>query len=120
MKNVIEYKGYFTKVEYSIEDKVLHGRIEGISDLVNFECGNAAEVESSFREAVDDYLAFCEQTGTEPEKPYKGVFNVRLGPAKHRQMAIEAANEGITLNQLICIAVDEKLERLAALSAVNG
>ena len=48
MKNVIEYKGYFTKVEYSIEDKVLHGRVEGISDLVNYECENAAEVENAF------------------------------------------------------------------------
>ena len=120
MKNVIEYKGYFTKVEYSIEDKVLHGRVEGISDLVNYECENAAEVENAFKEAVDDYLAFCEQTGTEPEKPYKGVFNVRLAPAKHRQLALEAANEGITLNQLICIAVDEKLERLATLSAATN
>ena len=43
-----------------------------------------------------------------------------LGPAKHRQMVIEAVNEGIALNQLICIAADEKLERPAALSAVKG
>ena len=112
MKNVIEYKGYFSKVEYSIEDRVLHGRIEGITDLVNFECENASEVEDAFKEAVDDYLAFCEDTGAAPEKPFKGVFNVRLTPAKHRQAAIEAANEGVTLNQFICMAVDEKLARV--------
>ena len=43
-----------------------------------------------------------------------------IGPTKHRQMAIEAVNEGIALNQLTSIAVDEKLERPAALSAVKG
>ena len=112
MKNVIEYKGYFTKVEYSFEDKVLYGKIEGISDLVTFECETAAEVEDSFKEAVDDYLAFCEDTETEPEKPFKGVFNVRLTPEKHKLAAIGAANEGVTLNQFVCEAVDAKLDTM--------
>ena len=109
MKNIIEYKGYYTKVEYSVEDHVLHGKIEGINDLVNFECEKADEVEASFKEAVDDYLAFCEDTGTQPDKPYKGVFNVRLSPELHRLAAMEAANEGITLNQFVAVAVEKSL-----------
>ena len=59
MRHVLEYKGYYTKVEYSIEDKLLHGKIEGINDLVNFECSSADQVEEKFHEAVDDYLLFC-------------------------------------------------------------
>lgn len=108
-KNVIEYKDYFTKVEYSIEDKVLHGKIEGIRDLVNFECESASEVEDAFKECVDDYLAFCNDNGVEPEKPFKGVFNVRLTPAKHKACAIASANQGISLNQFVATAIDEKL-----------
>lgn len=111
-KNIIEYKGYFTKVEYSIEDEVLHGKIEGIQDLVNFECESAKDVENAFKECVDDYLAFCEDTGTEPEKPFKGVFNVRLSPVKHRQLAMASANQGISLNQFVAKAIDEKLSIL--------
>ena len=44
MKNVLEYKDYFTRVEYSVEDRVLHGRIEGIQDLVDFKCDQADQV----------------------------------------------------------------------------
>ena len=113
MKNVLEYKGYFTKVEYSAEDHVLYGKIEGISDLITYECENAKKVEKAFHEAVEDYLNFCKDTHTEPEKPYKGVFNVRLTPEKHKLAAMEAAVEGITLNQFIARAVDAKLNLVA-------
>ena len=109
MNQVIEYKGYFTKVAYSVEDRVLHGKIEGISDLINFECESASEVETAFHEAVDDYLAFCEDLGKDPEKPFKGVLNVRLTPKRHRLAAMQAANEGVSLNQFIVSAVDQRL-----------
>lgn len=109
MKNVIEYKGYYSKIEYSSDDKVLHGKIEGIRDLINFECDKLEDVEKSFREAVDDYLAFCRSLGQEPEKPYKGVFNIRISPELHRRAVIEAANEGITLNQFVAKAVEQSL-----------
>ena len=111
MNNVLEYKSYFTKVEYSVEDKVLHGKIEGIKDLVTFECDKASEAEAKFREAVDDYLAFCEDIGQEPEKPFKGVFNIRLTPKLHKKAAIEAAREGITLNQFVVRSVESQLDR---------
>ncbi len=108
MKNVLEYKGYYTKVEYSAEDKVLHGKIEGINDLVTFECKNAKDVEKEFHTAVDDYLIFCEENNTPPNKPYRGVFNVRINPELHKLAAMEAAMEGITLNQFVAQAVEEK------------
>lgn len=108
-KNIIEYKGYYSKVDYSVEDRVLHGKIEGIADLVNFECENAEDVEREFREAVDDYLIFCEEVGKQPDKPYRGVFNIRLTPELHRQAAMRAADEGVTLNQFISTAVERQL-----------
>ena len=109
MKNVLEYKGYFTRVEYSAEDRVLHGRIEGIQDLVNFECEQTDQVEEQFHEAVDDYLAYCEDLGKQPEKPYRGVFNIRISPELHRRAVVEAAKEGITLNQFVATAVEAQL-----------
>lgn len=68
MKNLLEYKGYYGKVEYSVEEQILFGKIEGIVDLVTFESKNADEIEKEFRDAVDDYLDFCHQVGKEPEK----------------------------------------------------
>ena len=54
--NILEYKGYHTKVEFDSENLILRGKIEGINDFVNFECENMKDVENEFHEAVDDYL----------------------------------------------------------------
>ena len=37
MKNVLEYKGYHTKIEFDSESLVVRGKIEGIKDFVDFE-----------------------------------------------------------------------------------
>ncbi len=105
MKNILEYKGYYTKIEYSAEDNVLYGKIEGIKDLVNFECSDLSDVEREFHLAVDDYLAFCGDTGQEPDKPYRGVFQVRISPELHRRTAMAADKKGETLNAFVAEAI---------------
>ena len=100
-ENILEYKGYHTKVEYIAENNCLYGKIEGINDLITFEAYDLGNVEKEFHAAVDDYLTFCEEIGQEPEKEYKGVFNVRIKPELHRKLSMEADKEGITMNALI-------------------
>ncbi len=78
MKSVMEYKGYCTRVEFDADAMLLHGKIEGINDLVTFECESAAQAEAEFQATVDDYLAFCQEVGKKPEKEYRGLFNVRI------------------------------------------
>lgn len=108
--NILEYKGYFTKIEYSAEDKVLYGKIEGINDLVNFESDSLDQIETEFHQAVDDYLAFCKDLGQEPNKPYKGLFNVRISPELHRKAAITASLHGETLNAFVANAIRAAVE----------
>lgn len=105
MDNVLEYKGYYTKVEFSAEDQVLYGKIEGIKDLVNFESDSLGNVVRAFHEAVDDYLAFCEDMGESPDKPYRGMFNVRVSPELHRKAVQAADKRGETLNAFITEAI---------------
>lgn len=31
--NILNYKGYYTKIHYSAEDEVLYGKVEGIKTL---------------------------------------------------------------------------------------
>ena len=107
MKNILEYKGYYAKVEYSSEDKVLFGKIEGINDLVNFESDSTEGIEKEFREAVDDYLEFCKEVGKEPDKVYKGTFNVRITPELHKKAALIALKNGDSLNRTIEKALEE-------------
>ena len=56
MNNIVKYKEYWAKVEFDSEDCVLHGKIEGISDLVTFECDSVYEVQREFENAVDDKI----------------------------------------------------------------
>ena len=50
------YKGYSTTVQFSVEDRVFHGKLEGISDLVSFEGKSLDKASRSFQEAVKDYI----------------------------------------------------------------
>lgn len=99
--NAMTYKGYLGSVAYSEKDQVFFGKIEGINGLVNFEGESVKELTEAFHEAVDDYLAYCEDEGIEPDKSYSGVLNVRLTPAIHRQIAMLAQKAGMSINAFI-------------------
>ena len=114
------FKGYYTRIEYDAQDMILHGKIEGIGDLVDFEAENAHEIEKEFHAAVDDYLTFCAENGKEPDKEYKGSFNVRISPQLHKKMAQKAMHDGLTLNQavgLACMAYCEEKKEQPVLQA---
>ncbi len=68
VSNNLYYKGYYGKIEYSAEDKVIYGKIMGIHSLISFESESATDIENEFHNAVDDYLSYCEEEGIEPEK----------------------------------------------------
>lgn len=109
--DILTYKGYSTRVLYSVEDRILYGKIEGIADLINFESDTPDGVEAAFHEAVDDYLAFCEEIGQEPDKEYKGTFNVRIDPKLHKEIDRAAHAEGISMNQYIANALTRYVEK---------
>ena len=105
-KNVLEYKGYHTVIEFDSETNVLRGRIEGINDYVDFSSTDATTVEGEFHKAVDDYLEFCESVGKEPEKEYRGTFNVRIQPLLHKKLVVFAMKNGETLNSVVGKAIE--------------
>ena len=113
--NTMTYKGYIGSVNYSDKDQVFFGKIEGINGLVNFEGESVKELTEAFHEAVDDYLAFCQDEGIEPDKSYTGVLNVRLTPAIHRQIAMLALQAGLSINAYIKEALEEKVESAVAM-----
>ncbi len=101
MSNILEYKGYYAKIEYSAEDQVLYGKIEGINDLVNFESTSPTQIQQEFEQAVDGYLDFCKEIGKSPDKVYRGLFNVRIAPDLHRELSHLAFKTDQTLNQVV-------------------
>ena len=109
MNNTMEYKGYLGSVEFSEEDALFYGKVLGIRALISYEGTNAAELVADFHGAVDDYLELCAQTGTEPEKAYKGSFNVRISPELHKQAVIAAMSHNMSLNSFVETSIQQAL-----------
>lgn len=114
MSNYLNYKGYTGAVEFSGADDCLFGKVLGIRALISYEGKSVAELREDFQGAVDDYLETCAENGTEPEKPYKGSFNVRVSPEMHRKAAICAAQQGISLNGFIADALEKAIRAIQA------
>ena len=110
MKDMLEYKGYVGSVHFSSEDAVLHGKLEGIRDLVTYEGTDVNSLTKSFHEAVDDYLMSCQEDGKQPEVPFKGTFNVRVGRELHKRAAVFASGHNKKLNAVVTEALEEYLE----------
>lgn len=109
MKNMMEYKGYLGSVNYSDDDEIFFGKVEFIRSLISYEGYDVTAFRESFHEAVEDYLTMCKERGIEPEKPFKGSFNVRPGTDLHRRAAIAAEEKGINLNKLVAEALEKYL-----------
>ncbi len=109
ISSLMEYEGYHAKIEFDQDDQIFIGRVLGINDSINFHGRSVEELKAEFRNAVGNYLDYCRQAGKEPEREYKGTFNVRIKPEQHRKIALYAANEGITINQFVARAIDDEL-----------
>jgi len=105
MKDLMQYKNYYGSVHFDDEELVFHGKIEFIRALVNYEATNAKGLRKAFEEAVDDYLDMCRSQKVEPEIPFKGSLNIRLGPELHRLVAIAAEQQHLSINKFIAEAL---------------
>ena len=99
--NYLHYKNYTGSVSFSEEDACFHGKVIGIKALISFEGNSVNSITNDFHDAVDEYLKFCERKGIEPEKPFKGSFNVRINADLHRKLALTANSRGVSLNTLV-------------------
>ncbi|MCW3106510.1 MAG: type toxin-antitoxin system HicB family antitoxin [Segetibacter sp.] len=109
MNDILEYKGYFASVHFNARDEVFYGKIIGINDLVSFEADSVQELKNAFHEAVEDYLETCKEIQKEPDKTYKGSFNVRIPSDLHREAAIVAAAKNISLNDFVRYAINNTI-----------
>lgn len=109
--NHLSYKGYTGSIEYSDHDKILFGKVMGIQSLISYEGATGVELDQDFKDAIDDYLDDCKEDGTEPEKPFKGSFNVRIPSELHRTAAIKAIERNTSLNGLVTEAIRDHLHR---------
>lgn len=107
--NLMTYKGYVAKVDYDDEDVVFYGTVVDIRDTITFSGASAIELRSSFESAIDDYLAFYEERGREPSRPFSGKVQLRLSSSLHRQSVITAASRKESLNAFFVFCISTTL-----------
>lgn len=66
---MFEHRGYVGVAHSEPDDRRFHGEVVGLRDVVHFSGASVDELEASFREAVDVYLAWCAEEGVAPEQP---------------------------------------------------
>lgn len=111
MNNIMTYRGYWAKIQYSDEDKCFCGAIEGLeNDSISFEGDTVEELRTDFEDAIDSYLETCKGTNSIPEKQYKGSFNVRIEPELHKKATMFAESFNMSLNQFIAKAIRDEIE----------
>ena len=96
---------YTYRVTWSAEDQEhlgLCAEFPSLSWLDTTQEGAFAGIRQLVSECIDDMRASDEDL-PEPlaDRTYSGRFVVRVPPEVHRTLAIEAAEEGISLNRLV-------------------
>ncbi len=51
---MMNYKGYFGKVEFDDEGGIFHGEVINIRDVITFQGETVSGLKAAFRESVDD------------------------------------------------------------------
>ncbi len=107
---MMEYKGYQAAVEFDDSINVLHGRVinSGPYPIATFEATDTRRLRREFHRSIDEYLAWCEEDGVEPKRPFSGKLNLRLGSELHAAVAEAAAARGMSINSWIVGAVRER------------
>ena len=107
----MEYKGYHAKFSYDNEDRFFVGKVFGINDSINFHGSSVEELERMFHQSIDNYLEMCKHFNKVPDKEYTGTFNVRISPGLHKDAAMMAMKQNITLNQLVNTAIEKHVHQ---------
>ena len=97
--NMMKYRGYIAHIEYDEDDRLFVGHLAGIKDIVGFHGATVDDLENSFHESVDNYLAISEETGRSAQRPYSGKLMLRIPPDTHAAVATAAKVHGKSINQ---------------------
>ena len=104
--NTLKYKDFEGTAEVDVERGVCRGKLLFVDDLVTYEADAPKLLQAEFESAVDDYLDTCRSVGKDPQRPFRGLFNVRVSPALHRAAALRAVSDNVALNDVVVRALD--------------
>ena len=96
---------YTYRITWSEVDKEYVGLCVEFPSL-SWLAGSLEEALKGIRKVVEDVIKDLKNSGESPPQPistkkFSGKFIVRIPPEVHRDLAIQAEEEGISLNRLV-------------------
>src|SRR5688500_15646353 len=110
MNDILQYKEYYETIHFSAADEVFFGKVLVISVSVSFEGSSVQQLKKAFHDAVEDYLETCKDVRKEPNKAYKGTFNIRISAELHKEAAIFSALNNASLNDFVKTSIHYALQ----------
>ena len=103
--DILKYKDYEGTAELDMTRHVCRGKLLFIDDVVTYEADHPEKLQAEFEAAVEDYLQTCIAVGKEPQRPFRGMFNVRVSPLLHRAASLRAVADAVSLNDVVVQAL---------------
>lgn len=96
---------YTYRVRWSVEDQSYIGTVAEFPSL-SWIADEQSDAFNGIRRLVADVLEDMAENGEDPpkalaDKDYSGKFMVRIPPELHRRLALDAAEQNVSLNRLI-------------------
>ncbi|MEO3742219.1 toxin-antitoxin system HicB family antitoxin [Plantactinospora sp. B5E13] len=100
-----EVTHYTYRVTWSAQDNEFVATCAEFPSL-SWLASSQIEALQGLQDVLRDVVADMQQRGEEVPEPfaersYSGKFNVRVGESLHRELAIHAAEDGLSLNQYV-------------------
>ena len=68
----MKYKGYVAKIEYDEDNSIFTGMVINTRTVINFSGTSVKELETEFKNSVEDYLEWCREDGVSLPYPADG------------------------------------------------
>ena len=66
---MVEHKGYMGRFEFDEKADLFRGKVFNIRDLITFEGKTVESTKLAFKNAVNEYLSWCEKHRASPKAP---------------------------------------------------
>ena len=120
LTNLLKYKDYYARIAFDPSADAFHGRVIGVRDVIDFYGRTPEELRREFKGSVEEYLAWCAEEGTKPEKTWQGKLTIRMNEDLRRRLAVVAAANDESINTWITTILDRETKRVLDEQALAG
>lgn len=64
MSNILEYRGFRARIDFSADDNLFVGRLTGIRDIVTFHASTVEDIHRVMEESVDFHIEVSRSVST--------------------------------------------------------